>query len=75
MEERKKLSVALHDTILEFQKLGVSRNYAKVLENQLAVIEHRLEAEESEDAKDLRETKQKIEKELQIVRDALKTRH
>ena len=39
-KERKKLSEQLLLTIEEFHKLGINRNYAKLLENQLAIIEH-----------------------------------
>ena len=51
----------------EFQKLGISRNYAKLQENQLAVIEQRLEAEVGDIHKDLRSTKKEIEKKLTLV--------
>ena len=46
----------------EFQKLGISRNYAKLLENQLAVIGQRIEAEVGDVHKDLRSAKKEIEK-------------
>ena len=67
IEERKRLTQQLHDTIIEFQELGISRNYAKLLENQIAVIEQRLEAEPGEESKDLREVKEKLEKKLKFV--------
>ena len=55
-------------TIEDFQKLGVNRNYIKVLENQLLVVNHRLEGETGDKAKHLQEVKKKIEKKLKVVK-------
>lgn len=57
-QERKRLSEHLFGTIEEFQKLGVNRNYAKLLENQLDVIKQR--------------TKDELEKKLKLVQEAQK---
>ena len=65
---RKTLSEELLLTIEDFQKLGVNRNYIKVLENQLLVVNHRLEGETGDKAKHLQEVKKKIEKELKVVK-------
>ena len=65
---RKTLSEELLLTIEDFQKLGVNRNYIKVLENQLLVVNHRLEGETGDKAKHLQEMKKKIEKELKVVK-------
>ena len=71
-QKRKEVSEQLLLTIEDFQKLGVTRNYAKVLENQLAVVEHRLKGETGKKTKHLRETKEKIEKKLKVVEDTLR---
>ena len=67
IEDRKKLSGKLHATIVEFQELGITRNYAKLLESQIAVIEQRLEGESGNAANDLRKVKEKLKKEWTIV--------
>ena len=71
--KRKALSEQLLLTLEEFHKLGASRNYAKLLENQLAVIEQRLEGTVGEPAQmqDLRKTKEKIEKKLKVVLETM----
>lgn len=55
----------------EFHKLGVARNYAKLIENQLAVIETRLEGETGPDTQHLRETKEELEKKLKLVKETV----
>ena len=65
---RKTLSDQLLLTIEDFQKLGVNRNYIKVLENQLLVVNHHLEGETGDTAKHLQEVKKKIEKMLKVVK-------
>ena len=65
IEERKRLTQQLHDTIVE---LGLTRSYAKLLENQIAVIEQRLEAEPGEESKDLRE---ELKNERIVIQEAL----
>ena len=71
-QKRKEFSDQLLLTIEDFQKLGVTRNYAKVLENQLAVVEHRLKGDTGKKTKHLRQTKEKIEKKLKVVEDTLR---
>ncbi len=72
-EERKTLSEELLLTIEQFQKLGAHRNYAKLLENQLAVVEHRLKGTTGTVTHDLRRTKEALTKKLQIVQKTLDT--
>ena len=71
MEERKLLSLQLLSIMDEFQKLGISRNYAKLLENQLAVIGQRIEPEVGDVHKDLRSARIEIEKNLTLVNKSL----
>ena len=73
-QERSRLSRQLLLTMEEFHKLGANRNYAKLLENQLAVIEQRIEGTvgDKDESKDLRKTKEGIEKKLQLVQSTLK---
>ena len=70
LERRMSLTQQLHDTIIEFQTLGVQRNYAKLLDNQIALIEHWLESEPGEDAEDLREVKDKLEMKRKLILEA-----
>ena len=69
--ERKKLSIELLTVIDEFQKLGISGNYVKILEDQLFVIQQRLEGEIGENVADLRNSKDEIEKKLVLVNKTL----
>lgn len=71
-KERKALSVQLLLTIEEFQRLGVARNYALLLQNQLFVVEHRLKGEDIEHREDLQKTKEEIKKKLDVVQKTLK---
>ena len=71
IKKRKQLSKKLQATILEFEELGISRNYAKLLDNQIAIIEHRLEGEVGDEADDLRKVKEELEKKLTIVNEVL----
>ena len=71
-QERRRLSEHLFRTIEEFQKLGVNRNYAKLLENQLDVIKQRLEGTVGEETKYLSKTKDELEKKLKLVQEAQK---
>ena len=66
------LSEHLFRTIEEFQKLGVNRNYVKLLENQLDVIKQRLEGTVREETKYLSKTKDELEKKLKLVQEAQK---
>ena len=66
-QERQRLSERLLSTLEEFHKLGINRNYAKLLENQLAVVECRLEGSVGPETQDLRKTKDEVEKKLKLV--------
>ncbi len=73
MEKKKKiLSEQLLAKISEFQELGINRNYTKLIECQLEVIEVRLQGTTGSEAKQLRKTKQELEKRLEIVLEAVK---
>lgn len=69
--ERNRLSQRLLVTIEEFHTLGINRNYAMLIENQLRAIETHLEGTQGPEAADLLKTKGELEKKLAIVRDAL----
>ncbi len=71
-DKKKVLSEQLLAKISEFQELGINRNYAKLIENQLAVIELRLQGTTGSEDKHLRKTKQELEKKLKIVLEAVK---
>ena len=71
-EERTRISESLVSKIEEFQNLGVSRNYAKLIENQLAVIALRLESADSSEAQPLRKTYEQLEKKLKLIEQTLK---
>ena len=66
--ERERLLV----TIEEFHSLGINRNYAMLIENQLRAIETHLEGTLGPEAADLQKTKEALEKKLEIVLEALK---
>ena len=70
-QERERVNECFLETVQEFQTLGISRNYVKLLENQLAMIEHRLEGTTGPETQDLRETKAKLEKEIKVVQETL----
>ena len=72
IEKRRALSVKMNYTIIEFERLGISRNYAKLLENQIAVINQRLEGEPGDEASDLRQVLKELEGRLTVVRQAIK---
>ena len=71
-QKRKRLSEQLFSTTEEFQRLGVNRNYAKLLENQLDVIKQRLEGTVGEETKYLSKTKDELEKKLKLVHETQK---
>ena len=70
-QEREMLSECFLKTVQEFQTLGINRNYLKLLENQLAMIKHRLEGANGQETQDLRKTKVKLEKEIWLVQKTL----
>ena len=55
--------------------MGVARNYAMLIENQLAVIQTRLEGTTGPDTKHLRKTKDELEKKLMLVQRAVQAKH
>ena len=69
--ERDRLSRTLLVTINKFQTLGINRSYAMLIENQLRVIESRLEGTVGAEAADLQKTKEDLEKKLIVVRETL----
>lgn len=70
-QERERLNECLLETVQTFQTLGISRNYVKLLENQLAMIEHRLVGTTGPETSDLQKTKTILEKELKVVQAAI----
>ncbi len=68
-DERKRLSKKLSEDIAEFESLGAARNYAKLIENQLAVIETHLEGTVGPESDDLRKTKVEMEKKLKLIQE------
>ena len=70
-DKKKRLSEQLLHTIEEFEALGISRNYLKVLENQLCVVNEYLEGEEGPKAKHLEKIKKEMEKKIQVVNETL----
>ena len=65
--KRSDLSKQLLSAMEEFQQLGINRNYAKLVENQLAVITLRLDATTGPESNDLRQTQKELEKKLKLV--------
>ncbi len=64
---KEELSKLLLKKILEFEELGINRSYAKLIENQVAVIELRVEGTTGRESRHMRKTKQELEKKLEIV--------
>ena len=64
------LSNELLHKIKEFEELGVARNYVKLIETQLAVIETRLESTVGSEREDLRKTQEKLKKKLDLIKGA-----
>ena len=71
-QKRKELSEELLHLLEEFHKLGMTRNYTKVVESQVAVINTRLQGTVGPETKHLRETKEELEKKLKLLEDTLK---
>ena len=68
--ERLRLSNELLHKIKEFEELGVARNYVKLIENQLTVIETRLEGKTGSESKHLRKTREELKKKLDVIKGA-----
>ncbi|XP_065886727.1 uncharacterized protein [Dysidea avara] len=71
-EEKKTLSHNLLLIMEEFHKLGLNKNYAKILETHLFTIQQRKEASDNqEDIANLTKTEEEIKKKLDVVRTTL----
>ena len=68
---RKDLGNKLLELLEEYQKLGMARNYAKVLQNQVEVIKRRLKGAVGPQSHDLQKTQEKLEQKLQVVSTTL----
>ena len=72
IHKRRDISVKMFVKIIEFESMGISANYSKFLENQIAVIKQRLEEEFGDEASDLRQVLMELEERLTVVRQAIK---
>ena len=70
--QRKKLSQQLLVTIEKYQRLGVTRNYARVLAAHVELVEHYLQGEDHDKMKGLTKTKEELKKKLELVEETLK---
>lgn len=66
----KQLSVKLFKDIAEFETLSGAHNYAKLIENQLAVIETHLKGIVGPESDDLSKTYVELEKRLELIQAA-----
>lgn len=74
--QKTQLSKQLSSAISEFKHLGISKlNYAKLLEKQRDIIEMRLENTIGDEGIQLRETKEDIDKKLQVIYDSTTPKH
>ena len=71
--KRERLSKQLREVMEEFHALGISRNYAMLIDSQLQVIKSHIKGERSGSA-DLQKTKEDLEKKLKVVNDALRNK-
>ena len=73
-KQRKFLSEKLLLTMEEFHQLGLTNNYARVLESQIHIVKQRVQVPDvSSDEKDiLRNTLTQLDKKLQLVNETLK---
>ena len=67
---RRRLSSELLQKIKDFEELGVAKNYVKLIENQLAVIETRLKGTTGSESNYLRKTQEELKKKLKLVQGA-----
>ena len=65
-----RLSNELLHKIKEFEELSVARNYVKLIETQLAVIDTRLKGTVGSEREDLRKTQEKLKKKLDLIKGA-----
>lgn len=68
--ERLRISKELLITITKFETLAVHRSYKKLIENQIAVINTRIEASIGPETEHLRKTRDELAKKLDIVEAA-----
>ena len=69
--KRQVLSVQLLDKIEEFEKLGCCRNYIKLIESQIEVIELRIGGSTGPAVQDLIRVKEHLDKKLKILYETL----
>ena len=67
----KELSEQLCVTMEEFNKLGIGCNYDKLLEKQLVAVEQQMKGAVGEEMRDLRATKEVIERKYKLVQEVL----
>ena len=60
--------------ISEFETLGIARNYTKLIENQLALIDTHFEGSTGPESEYLRKTRNDVKKMLEVVQKAKKTK-
>ena len=70
--KRRDISVKVFVKIIGFESMGISVNYTKFLENQIAVIKQRVEEEFGDETSDLRQVLMELEERVNIVRQAIK---
>jgi len=69
-KKRKEISERLLRVITEYEKFGLTRNYSRVIESQLEVIDAYIEASSGQEMHDLKETREDLQKKLKLVREA-----
>ena len=71
--EKKRLSAELLLVLEKFSELSMIRNYAKLVENQIQVIDARIRGSVGSENADLQKTKQKLEEKFNVVTKTLET--
>ena len=71
-KEKERLSKDLLLVLDEFHAVGMNRNYAKVLQTQIEIIDLRLRDVDELETAPLQETKVELEKKLELVQKTLK---
>jgi len=69
-ERRVMLSEELLRGISEYESLGIARNYTKLIESQLNLIETHIEGNVGPETEDLRKTQEELRKKLIVVQEA-----
>lgn len=70
-QEKTRLSRQLVKAIEEFHVLGITRNFVKVLESQLHIVEHYLQGEIGPSATELGKIKKELEDKIRVVSETL----